>query len=270
MIDTEFGRLLNIDALKSSLLIFTLLLPRMLAAFTVIPFMGKQVMGGAMLRNGVVMSLALFVYPVAEQGMADIEMDALTIGLVLIKEIFIGLLIGFLAAIPFWGIEAVGFYIDNQRGATMASSLNPLSGSQTSPLGILLAQAVTTAFFAAGTFLLFLGGLYQSYRAWPVVSFIPTIDPSAMLFFIGQMDVIMNMAVLYSAPAIIAMFLSEFGLGMVNRFAPQLNVFFLSMPIKSAVAMIILIIYMSTLLGFFSDYLRDAAGVFVSLQYWIG
>ncbi len=43
-----------------------------------------------------------------------------------------------------WGMEAAGFFIDNQRGSTMASSLNPATGNQTSPVGILLGQAYTT------------------------------------------------------------------------------------------------------------------------------
>ena len=38
--------------------------------------------------------------------------------------------------------------------------------------------------------------------------------------------------------------LTSYGLGLVNRTAPQLNVFFLSMPIKSALGVAMLIIYL--------------------------
>jgi type III secretion protein T len=40
------------------------------------------------------------------------------------------------------------------------------------------------------------------------------------------------------------MFLATLGLGLVNRTAPQLNVFFLSMPVKSALGVAMLIIYL--------------------------
>ncbi|MBR4894278.1 MAG: flagellar biosynthetic protein FliR, partial [Kiritimatiellae bacterium] len=42
--------------------------------------------------------------------------------------------------------------------------------------------------------------------------------------------------------AVIIMFLATLGLGLVNRTAPQLNVFFLSMPVKSAIGIAILIV----------------------------
>jgi type III secretion protein T len=53
------------------------------------------------------------------------------------------------------------------------------------------------------------------------------------------------------------MFLAEFGLALISRFAPQLNVFILSMPIKSAVAIAILMVYLPIVITYFSDYLRN-------------
>jgi type III secretion protein T len=61
----------------------------------------------------------------------------------------------------------------------------------------------------------------------------------------------MFIGVVMAAPAILAMFLSELGLAMVSRFAPQLQVFFLAMPIKSAIAILVLAIY----IPFLFDYL---------------
>jgi type III secretion protein T len=63
----------------------------------------------------------------------------------------------------------------------------------------------------------------------------------------------MALALLLASPMLIALFVTELGLGLVNRFAPQLNVFFLSMPIKSAVGLLVLISYMQFLLVFIRD-----------------
>ena len=52
-----------------------------------------------------------------------------------------------------------------------------------------------------------------------------------------------------SVPVIFAMFLAELALGMVSRFVPQLQVFFLAMPLKSAIAFFILSVYMANLMG---------------------
>ncbi len=50
------------------------------------------------------------------------------------------------------------------------------------------------------------------------------------------------------------MFLAEIGLALVSRFVPQLQVFFLAMPIKSALAMLVLLLYMATLFDYGADY----------------
>jgi type III secretion protein T len=43
----------------------------------------------------------------------------------------------------------------------------------------------------------------------------------------------------------------------VSRFAPQLQVFFLAMPIKSALALLVLAVYMGTLFGYAGDWTRE-------------
>ena len=47
------------------------------------------------------------------------------------------------------------------------------------------------------------------------------------------------------------MFIAEFGLGLMNRFSPQLNVFFLAMPVKSGIASVLIIFYLVFLMEFF-------------------
>jgi len=46
-----------------------------------------------------------------------------------------------------------------------------------------------------------------------------------------------------SSPVITVMLLSEFTLGLLSRFTPQLNAFSISLTIKSLVAMIVLLVY---------------------------
>jgi type III secretion protein T len=76
----------------------------------------------------------------------------------------------------------------------------------------------------------------------------------------------MRTCVLIAAPVVIAMFLSEFGLALVSRFAPQLNVFILSMPIKSGVAIALLTVYCSFIIRFFSDELRNVGTLLDTLE----
>lgn len=253
------------EALRQWLLAFSLSLPRLLIAFTILPLLSAQVLPG-MTRNAVLASMALVVLPVIAAQAPSEPPSALVMIAIVIKETFIGIVIGYTAAILFWAVESIGFFIDNHRGATMASSLDPMTGDQTSPLGVLLTQVMTVLFFIGGGFLIFLGGLYESYRSWPVFSFYPEINLQATGFFLAQLDLLMYLTVFLAGPVITAMFLSEFGLALISRFAPQLNVFFLSMPIKSGVATFILTAYIAVLIYFFEAQFRQIGTLFPKLS----
>jgi type III secretion protein T len=69
-----------------------------------------------------------------------------------------------------------------------------------------------------------------------------TSDAATNILF--SMDDMLRKTLVISAPIIIVMFLATLGLGLVNRTAPQLNVFFLSMPIKSALGIALLVVYL--------------------------
>jgi type III secretion protein T len=102
--------------------------------------------------------------------------------------------------------------------------------------------------------LVFLGALYSSYSIWPVFppapadAVFPSFARDAPLYALDSLDGMLRTTVVISAPVIIVMFLATLGLGLVNRTAPQLNVFFLSMPVKSALGIFMLIIYLQYLL----------------------
>ncbi len=218
----------------------------MLAIFAMAPFFQNSVLPGT-IRTAVAISLVLVVYPVVAET-ADISDASVQFLLAIaIKEVAIGITIGFGASVIFWAIEAAGFFIDNQRGSTMASSVDPLTGAQTSPLGIFMTQVITVYFMVGGGFFVFMAAIYESYQIFPVFDFFPRFDLEAARTFLSITDRIMALAIVVAAPAMIAMFLSEFGLGLVSRFAPQLNVFFMAMPVKSAVGILMLLLYLAFL-----------------------
>lgn len=238
---------IDVTSLEYIIQAYTLALPRMYLVFTILPLMSKTLLGGALVRNGILLSLSLFIFPLTEGTLPEnlTRIDYLSI---LFKESLIGLVIGLVIAIPFWVAEGVGFVIDNQRGSTMSNIMNPISGDETSPLGIFLSQLLNTFFILSGAFLLMMGVIYQSYVFWPVGKMIPTNLDGTDLYLFAQLDFVMRAIVLFSAPIVIAMFMAEFTLALISRFSPQLNVFFMAMPIKSAVGIFVLVIYVNVLL----------------------
>ncbi len=229
-----------------------LAMPRMLAMFSLLPIFNRQALPG-LLRIGVAFGFALFVVPAFVPDALHIAQQPARLFSIVAKEALIGFLLGFLLALPLWAMDVMGAYIDNQRGASIAATINPLTGHDTSPLGELFSQTGMIILLITGGLFIILELVYASYQIWPVTRMLPRWSDDAGLIFLGLADKLMWLAVMLSAPVVFSMFLAEVGLGIVSRFVPQLQVFFLAMPIKSAVAMFVLAVYTASLVGYFRD-----------------
>ncbi|MBQ4385427.1 MAG: type III secretion system export apparatus subunit SctT [Kiritimatiellae bacterium] len=227
------------------------------AAFMICPALSDSMIPGVA-RRAAIFGFAWIAIPYIHAGMPLGEPNMWMFAMVAAKEALIGFLLGFFAAIPFWVAENVGNFIDNQRGATMGEVYSPLNGSQVSTTGIFFTQIVSTVFFVGGAIFLFLGALYKSYDIWPVFSEGVSFVSDAPMTILATVDDMVRTTVVISAPAIIVMFLATIGLGLVNRTAPQLNVFFLSMPVKSALGIALLIVYLPFIMDMLM-YTKDSA-----------
>ena len=234
-----------------------LVMARFGGAFAICPVFTESMIPGVARRTAI-LGLAWIAIPWVHANMPPGEPLWWSFGVVAFKEALLGALLGFFAAIPFWIAENVGNFIDNQRGATMGEVYSPLNGSQVSTTGIFFTQIVSTLFFVGGAVFVFLGALYKSYLLWPVFGDWGTLSPNAATVALGSLDGMLRTTVIVSAPVIILMFLATLGLGLVNRTAPQLNVFFLSMPVKSALGVAMLIIYIPFIMDMLM-YTRDSS-----------
>ncbi len=219
-----------------------LTLPRLLAALTVLPFLSPKLIGGS-IRASLALVLATLVIPLTFRDMAGAQ---LTIGqalLLLPKEILIGMVLGFLTAVPFWIAAGLGRLIDLQRGALTATLLTPLFRDPISPIAVLLTQAAAVLFLSGAGLMLFLEALYRSYTVWPVASWAPGWHTGAEQLLIAQFQILLYWVVVLGAPALILVFLVDLLMGILNRFVPELNVFFLAFPFKGVVCMFVLAVY---------------------------
>ena len=234
------------------ILIMGLCSGRILGFASMSVFFSQQYITG-IARNAVVIALSLVLIPVFYSHGAEVLKDnsAFFICLV-IKEVLIGILLGWLSNFIFYIAQSVGFLIDTQRGASMASMFDPLSNSQTSPLGDFLMKFLMVLIIISGLLLVFLELIYWSYEKIPVFTMFDLFGCCNLKFFNTHMGTeLLSRIVLLGGPVFFILFLSEFGLVLVTRFAPQLNVFFLSMPIKSELAMFFFILYLSYLTRYF-------------------
>lgn len=206
-----------------------------------------------MARTAAILIMVIPMTPINFAAAEEFDVSVINFAVFFLKEYALGFLLGYMVGWIFWAIQSAGAFIDNQRGAAIAASIDPLQGHETSPLGILFSQAFVTYFFAVGGFLLILDLIYSSFVAWPVTRGIPILSDAFPVLILGVFDTAMRLMFVLAAPVIAIMFLAEFALALVSRFAPQVQVFILAMPIKSAIALLILIFYIATMFDVAKD-----------------
>jgi len=229
------------EHLQGQALAIALTLPRIAAAFLIVPLMTSETVP-ALVRNSFFVSLAIVAYPIAAAADPGGAMMQSTWALIVLKEIFIGTVIGFCFGLMFWALGAAGNVIDVKVGSSMASVMDPISGHQTSLTGMFLSQLGAWLFMATGAFMMFLDILLGSYKLWPVSNILPPLHPGGVTYFANQFNYLMTAVLMFSAPALIVTSLLDVALGLINRYAQQLNVFSLAMPMKAWLATWILLL----------------------------
>ncbi|MBN1944062.1 MAG: flagellar biosynthetic protein FliR [Bradymonadales bacterium] len=227
------------------LLVGLLSLIRLLPVVFLVPFMGGRLVIGPV-KAGLALVLALVLAPMAWSSGQAVILPQSSIWLVLLalKEVLVGLVIGFLTALVFYAVQMGGALIDTLRGQAMATALVPSMSERVSPTSALGVQLLIVVYLAMDGHHLLLRGLAESFRVVPVTSW-----PSIALDLEGLVGTVAHLtgemfaiALALSLPVIAATLLVDMALGVVNRFAPQIHVFFLGMPAKAllGVAMVLL------------------------------
>lgn len=122
---------------------------------------------------------------------------------ILLKEIIIGLMIAIFIALPFCVLQITGNIIDNQRGATLSSSIDPINGVDTSELANFFNLFAVTLYLANGGVIAILEIYDYSYRLWlPFSMELPSV--SNILTFISYT---ISKAVILASPLIIIFWL---------------------------------------------------------------
>lgn len=216
---------------------FMLLMP----LFSRVPLSG-------LLRNGVALALAVPIFPMIVSKLTNSDVTTTMIAAYILKEVVVGVTLGLCMGIPFWAAEAAGDILDLQRGSTMGTLIDPMMTHETSATGTLLAVIMVTIYLAAGGLQLSLTSLYESYGLWPIDSLLPVFSKDAAGIFLRLLHRIVAMAVTLVFPLIISMLLSDIVLAFLARASPHLNVFALSLVVKTLVFSLVFVLYAAFLL----------------------
>lgn len=240
-----------IGPLKETALLLALSATRVAVAFLLVPLFTNELVP-AMVRNAMFLSIALLSV-LMQPAPAPLTFSTVQWFSIFAKEALIGGVIGFMFAGVMWAFEAAGAVIDTKAGTTQAQVTDPMSGTQTTLTGAFLGRLASYVFMAGGGFMLLIGTLLESYVLWPVRSPMPDLAANGALLFEAEFGRIMLLTLVVAAPALVLLYLVEAVLGLVNRFAQQLNVFSLSQSLKTVTATWIILVQVTTLIQFLQD-----------------
>jgi type III secretion protein T len=218
---------------------------RVMAAVLFLPFFSRDMLGGLFTKNILVLLIVIGLAPVLLAESPSLMGESIAI--LLFSELLIGLVLGLALALPFWVAYAIGQMIDNQRGATMSDTLNPAIGIEVSPLASFMTYFWSATFLLGGGMLSLLEILRGSYQLLAIGAEYQ-LSSATVLALVGLMQQAVIKGMVLAGPVIVSMFLCEMTLGLLSRFAPQLNAFSMAMTLKSLIAVAVMLIYFGPLL----------------------
>lgn len=227
----------------SILRLFILCLLRVAPVVSLAPFLGAKLPSGT--KMGVTIALATVLFPhilFLSQG-STLELN-LVFFMRCLKEIGIGYGLAFLVSMPFYIAQSSGILIDFLRGSSSLQVSDPVMQSQSSSIGQLYNYIFIVVFYELGGPFLFLDGMLTSYTILPVDQFISSnffqFHHPFWQFVFTLLSQFLALSIQLAAPCIVAILMAEMFLGIANRMAPQVQIAFLGMSLKSLIGLLLL------------------------------
>jgi flagellar biosynthetic protein FliR len=216
----------------NELLAFVLVVGRVGGLFAFAPIFSSALIP-VRVRAAIAAALALAIVPVASAH-ARLPADAGTIAAALVKEILVGLVLAFCVGIVMAAVHAGAAILDAVVGFSFAQIVDPFTHVQAAAFGQLYAMFATLVLLLTGGDQLLITGFADSYRIVPLDGY-PHLSTLAGAATHGFANLFV-LALELTAPVVIALLVTDAGLGLIARAAPQMNVFVVGLPAKILVA----------------------------------
>ena len=219
--------------------IFLLIFCRITAFFVVAPVFSSRGVPN-MFKLGLGFFISLFVFMTYGFNQ-DIVMNAEYV-LAVIREILIGILLGFIVYMFFTVVQTAGAFMDMQIGFAMANVVDPHTGVSAPLLGNFKYMLMLVVFLMMNGHHYLLTGLMDSYQWMPLSNelFSRMMSGSISDFLVRVFGNTFLLAFQVAAPLVVALFLTDVALGFLTKTAPQFNVFVIGIPIKIIVGLFLL------------------------------
>ncbi len=224
---------LTVESILTGALIFV----RISALLFALPFFGDEPIP-VPVRVLLAVALAFgFSARVPETWIGALPSDAIPFIWMVIKEIAIGLFVGFIGKLAFDGILMAASLVGYQMGFGTADLIAPGLTTQVSAFTALHRGVMMLIFLSLNLHHIYLDGIVKTFELIPAGGIMPSKEMGS--FLIQATSGIFQVAMQLSAPVLVALIFANSALGLAARTVPQLNVFTMSFPLGFFVGMIV-------------------------------
>ncbi|WP_088228599.1 flagellar biosynthetic protein FliR [Desulfosporosinus sp. FKB] len=224
--------------LQWNLSLFLLILSRWAGMIILAPVFGARGVP-ALIKLSLAGCFTVIVYPLILATHPAIPSELLPYVAVVIKEVFVGLVIGYVIYLLTAIFQGAGQLIDFQMGFSVASAIDPVFGAQSPMMGNFQMVLVTMLLLATNAHHYLIAAMVKSYAYIPLN---PSKLPSDYLYYVGLVAHVFSLSAQIALPVLGALVVSDIGVGLLMRTVPQFNIFSVVFPVKVIFGLIILLL----------------------------
>jgi len=229
---------LPVSQLTSMMAGFLWPLFRIAAFFMFVPIISSQLVP-VRVRMGLAVLVTLSVAPLLP-AMPVLDGLSFEVYLLIGQQLLIGFSMAFIFQMFFQIFVLAGQMIAMQMGLGFASLVDPVNGVSVAVLSQFYLMLVMLMFVSMNGHLVVIEVFIESFNTMPVA--IEPFDSGIFLQLVSWGMWMFASALMIALPAICALLVVNFAFGIMNRAAPQLNVFALGFPISMLVGMVIVFV----------------------------
>jgi flagellar biosynthetic protein FliR len=251
----------HLPALSGLIFTYMLVFARVGAMVMLLPAIGEM---GVPSRVRLVLALAisLALTPQVQANYPAVAPSTfLQLSILVLQEVTAGVLVGAMARIVMSALSVAGFLIATQTGLAYAQTIDPTQNTQGAVPGNFMTLLGTTLIFVTNLHHLAIGAIAGSYKMIPPGAHLPTEDMAQLV--IGLTSSSFALGFQLAAPFLVFSFAVYCGLGVLARLMPQLQVFFVAVPINILCGFFILMAVAGVLMSVFLDYYSTQMAVFL-------
>ncbi|MBV8792914.1 MAG: flagellar type III secretion system protein FliR [Pseudolabrys sp.] len=178
--------------------------------------------------------------------------------LMLGQEMLVGAILGLTARLAISALQVAGSVVAQQLGLGFVTAVDPTQNQQGMLVGNFLTVLGVTLIFATDLHHLVIAGLNDSYTLFHPGEMPVTGDMAQLIT--RTIGTAFKVGIQLSAPFLVFGLLFNIGLGVLSRLMPQMQVFFIGLPLSIILGLLLLLLVIGAMMGIFVGYIENVLG----------